>query len=138
MLTQILTSLIAPVAGVVQSIQTNKARKNELEQARHLKVLEGINNAESAQFQGDIERSKGLTESWKDEFITIIVTIPMFMCFIPGMDVYVTSGFEALNKTPDWFQYLIIGVYSVGAGVPLAGTTVKTVKSILSPIDKVK
>ena len=39
---------------------------------------------------------------WKDEFWTIVISIPLIMCFIPGLDGYVYEGFEALPGTPEW------------------------------------
>ena len=46
--------------------------------------------------------------SWKDEYWTMILSMPMVMCFIPGLQAYVISGFEALDKTPEWYQYLML------------------------------
>lgn len=43
---------------------------------------------------------------WKDEFFTIVLSIPMILCFIPGMDVYVAAGFKAISENvPDWYQW---------------------------------
>ena len=44
---------------------------------------------------------------WKDEYWTIIISLPMIMCFIPGLVLYVERGFEALQKTPDWYQWAV-------------------------------
>ena len=43
--------------------------------------------------------------SWRDEWFTILLSIPMIMCFVPGGAQYVREGFDALNQsTPDWYQ----------------------------------
>jgi hypothetical protein len=127
----VLEAIIAPIAGIVNTFQKNRARKGEIVEARHMKALEGIQASEASEVAADIERTKGLAGTLKDEFITIVVTIPLVLCFIPGMDVYVLAGFKSLEATPDWFRYLITAIYCVGAGVPLAGSTVKTIKSIM-------
>lgn len=46
--------------------------------------------------------------SWKDEYWTIVLSVPMVMCFIPGLQPYVISGFAALDRTPEWYQYLML------------------------------
>ena len=46
---------------------------------------------------------------WKDEWFTLLLSIPMIMCFIPGGAQYVKAGFEALSEsTPEWYQYAFL------------------------------
>ena len=46
---------------------------------------------------------------WRDEFFTIVLSIPLVMCFIPGGAEYVRQGFDALNaSTPDWYQWAVL------------------------------
>lgn len=42
--------------------------------------------------------------SWKDEYWTIILSIPLILCFIPELAPYVLDGFEVLKETPDWYK----------------------------------
>jgi hypothetical protein len=37
----------------------------------------------------------------------VVLSIPVIMCFVPGLDQYVFRGFESLEKTPEWFQYFL-------------------------------
>jgi hypothetical protein len=53
---------------------------------------------------------------WKDEWLTILVSIPLVMCFIPGMDVYVYKGFESLKGTPEWYQWTVMIVVASAFG----------------------
>jgi hypothetical protein len=55
--------------------------------------------------------------SWKDEYWTIVFSLPLIMCFVPGLVPFVDQGFEVLSKTPDWYRYTV-GVL-VGASVGL-------------------
>ena len=43
--------------------------------------------------------------SWKDEFWTIILAIPLVLCFIPSMVPIVNAGFAALQEMPEFYQY---------------------------------
>jgi hypothetical protein len=60
--------------------------------------------------------------SWKDEWLTLLVSIPMIMAFIPGAEDYVMRGFEALESMPEWYQYLVGVVFAASFGIKaLAG-----------------
>jgi hypothetical protein len=122
--------LLGPILELIKSFGERKLRKHELEEARHMKTLEGIQTSESAEFLADMKRTEDLSSSWKDEYITIVVSVPAILCFFPFGANIVAEGFKALSLAPEWYQYLLIAVFSVGAGVPLAGKTVKTLKSI--------
>lgn len=124
--------LVAPVASVVNGIGDRWLKKKELEEARHIKTLEGVQQAEASEFLADMKRTEDLSTSWKDEYITLVISIPLVLCFIPGATQIVQDGFAALDLTPDWYQYLVVAVFSVGAGVPLASKTVKTIQDIRS------
>lgn len=55
--------------------------------------------------------------SWKDEYLTIIVSIPLIICFIPGCQAVVAEGFTALDNTPDWYIYTLSVVFAASFGV---------------------
>lgn len=55
--------------------------------------------------------------SWKDEFWTVIFAIPLVLCFIPEATIYVERGFEALDKTPDWYRYCLLTLVGASVGV---------------------
>lgn len=57
--------------------------------------------------------------SWKDEYWTIILSIPLVMSFFPGLQPYVISGFEALAKTPEWYMWAVGS--AIGASFGLRG-----------------
>lgn len=45
--------------------------------------------------------------SWKDEYLTIVFSIPMILCFFPSMVDRVEAGFTALESMPEWYQYTL-------------------------------
>jgi len=93
--------------------------------------LEGRNARKQAQLQSELAISEAKTQAtikrletgqkadiawenlsiekagWKDEFWTVVLSIPAILCFIPGGDRYVKAGFEALQNTPDWYAYAL-------------------------------
>jgi len=46
--------------------------------------------------------------SWKDEFWTIVLAIPLILSFIPNLQPYVVLGFDALADVPDWYRWALM------------------------------
>ena len=55
--------------------------------------------------------AQGSQNSWKDEWLTILFSIPLVLVFLgdTGRQV-VADGFAALETMPDWYQYTL-GVF---------------------------
>jgi hypothetical protein len=124
-------ALISPLTGLANTFIKGRQQKAERKDARHLKEIEGIQASEASEYAADAARAESLQGSWKDEYITLIISIPVVLCFLgPDYAQMATDGFTALSATPEWFQWLVLAVFSVGAGVPLVGKTVKTISSI--------
>lgn len=70
-------------------------------------------------------QAKNSGNSIKDEWLTLLVSIPLIMAFIPGMDVYVLSGFSVLDKMPDWYQYSVGIVFAASFGIKKAATLIR-------------
>ena len=74
----------------------------------------------SAQEQNyDLDRlaMENMSKSWKDEVILIVFLAPMIMAFIPGLENYALAGFGVMDKMPEWYQYVIIGMIVVIYGL---------------------
>lgn len=52
----------------------------------------------------DNAMATGSMTSWKDEWFTIILSIPLIGAFIPKLAPYILSGFEVLALCPDWYK----------------------------------
>jgi hypothetical protein len=111
-----LQHLIAPVANLAGSWLKNKA---EEKQAVHQAKLEVIkNNADWESKMADASAN-----SWKDEFWTIVLSVPIFMIgyAIAANDVTVIDrvdkAFKALENLPQWYQYLLFIAISSSFGI---------------------
>ena len=101
------SGLISPITEVVKGHQARKAVKLEGDiaiakaqtTARVKHLLEGQ--------QADIkwENLSIVNSGWKDEYILLLLSIPLVMCFIPGGSAYVHRGFVALQQTPEWYRW---------------------------------
>ena len=75
-----------------------------------------IKQAESAaDWEAAMARTSG--QSWKDEWLTLLFSIPLIMCFIPSMVPYVQDGFEVLGNMPDFYQYTLSVIVAASFGV---------------------
>ncbi len=103
----ILSFVTSPVASLIDGWQERK--KIELESDKRIAVA--VTEAKIKRLQESQEadiawENTSITNSgWKDEWFTIILSIPAILCFIPGGAKYVTAGFDSLQGTPDWYQW---------------------------------
>lgn len=53
----------------------------------------------------DWETTQALSsnDSWKDEYLTVLLTAPLILGFFPYMAPHVTAGFAAVNEAPVWY-----------------------------------
>ena len=62
--------------------------------------------------------AQGSQNSWKDEWLTILFSIPLVLVFLgdTGRQV-VADGFAALETMPDWYQYTLGVIVAASFGV---------------------
>jgi hypothetical protein len=73
----------------------------------------------SAESVADWERvmAQNSGQSWKDEWLTVLFSIPLIACFHPDAVAYVERGFEALEGMPSWYQYTLSVIVAASFGV---------------------
>jgi len=80
----------------------------ELSDAKHEREVEL-----AAKWEGKSIDNSG----WKDEFWTIVLSIPLIGVFFPGwVDVFI-AGFEALERTPEWYRWAVAVAIGSAFGV---------------------
>lgn len=116
-----LQAFLGPVANLAGSWLQGKADKNAA--AAQLKLVEAESKAKillsKETSTADWERimAENSDGSWKDEFFSIVLAIPLFLCFIPGMEGVVAHGFEQLSMAPDWYFWALLTAISASFGV---------------------
>lgn len=76
-----------------------------IEEARAKSAIKLVESDQAHDQEWDKLMAEGSLMSWKDEYITILISIPVIMCFIPGLSDYAIQGFQILETTPEWFRY---------------------------------
>ena len=110
--------------GILDTIKGNQAAK----QAIAAKELECKLKAMDAQHELDVANQKATTDydlaalqgqatSWKDEYLTILMSLPVIGSFLPSVQDYVVRGWDYLGKAPIWFQTSFIGVIAATFGL---------------------
>ena len=116
-----LNLLLGPVVDIVSTsvkgfVDTKKAKAEQ--KVTEIKAKTSLMEAQiKGEAKWDLEAIKGSQGSWKDEYLTIVFSLPLILCFIPFTVTYVERGFEALSKTPDWYFYSLGLIVSASFGI---------------------
>ncbi len=121
--------IIATLTGqTVESVLAYKTAKRTLKANIELEKLKGKAEYERAKTQRASE-SEGRdhewemesikNSGWKDEWVLIILSVPMILSFIPYTQPFVVQGFIALNGTPLWYRTTVMSIYLATFGLRL-------------------
>lgn len=72
---------------------------------------------QTAQHDADWELAQIKNSGWKDEYVLVLLSIPLVLVFIPYTQPYVLAGFAALEQCPGWFQLLLCSVFAATYGI---------------------
>ena len=66
----------------------------------------------------DLEAIRATQSSWKDEWITVLLSIPFLLCFISDTTREMAfAGFQALEQAPAWYTYSFGVVIAASFGI---------------------
>ena len=85
--------------------------------ARAEAALTMAKNGQQQDFDLDKIAMRNMEKSWKDELVLIIFLTPVVLAFIPGMDTHVEAGFAAIERMPEWYVAIVIGMVVVIYGM---------------------
>ena len=114
-------ALIGPIVGLASTFFEGQLEKtkanNEVKVATAKARATILQKQATGEIEWDVEAIKGSKGSWKDEWLTILFSIPLCLAFIPGMEDVVKNGFARLNELPDWYTYLLFLTVSAALGI---------------------
>ena len=117
MIQMLIKPLLGVAGDVIKGFVDTKKAKAEQKLTKIKAETEIINKQLQGEIDWDVEAIKGSKESWKDEYLTILFSIPLLLCFLPFTVEYVERGFEALAMTPDWYKYTLGVIVSASFGI---------------------
>jgi len=104
---------IGPIIELVGSLGSSWMDKKKIEATEKVKIARARVEGE---IDWDIAQARASANSFKDEFLVIIFTCPLVMCFIPGLEKYAVRGFDILATLPSWYQGLLAVMVAASFG----------------------
>ena len=114
-----LQMLLGPALELGKDFIKGKADEKKAIQQRKINAIQ--NDADWENKMAD-----ATSNSWKDEFWSIILALPIVaVAYSVAIDdvtiiARVNEGFEALNQLPEWYQYLLFIAVSASFGLKSA------------------
>ena len=116
-----LNLLIGPIAELAGTWLNGKVEKTKAETGAKVAKAKAeaviMEKKATGEIDWDLEMAKASTTSWKDEWLTILFSIPLILAFIPGMEEVVANGFAQLQAMPTWYQYSLGVIVAATFGV---------------------
>ena len=115
------SAIVSGISGYFKD--KNEIKKVQVEADKLLIMAEAESKAKrlerEAEQDYDLDKISmmAMEKSWKDEFLLILFSIPIAMCFFPDYRQYVEDGFKTLNIIPEWFMYIYVAMIVVIYGL---------------------
>lgn len=104
-----ISAAITAIGGLIGTwLETRKEKakgKLEIEKAKTQAEIQRIQSVQQADQEWDKLMAEGSKDSWKDEFWTIMLAIPLVMLFWPDPEInqIAADGFERMDNAPQWY-----------------------------------
>jgi hypothetical protein len=116
-----LNLLIGPVTELAGTWLNGKVEKAKAETGAKVAKAKAeaviMEKKATGEIDWDLEMAKGSQSSWKDEWLTILFSVPLILAFVPGMEEVVANGFAQLQQMPEWYQYSLGVIVAASFGV---------------------
>jgi len=110
----VVASLIGPVASLGKTWLEGKTAKTKAKAEAEASVMK--TQAKSAA-DWETAMARASNQSFKDEWLTILFSIPLILAFIPSAVPYVREGFAVLQTMPEWYQTGLSIIIAASFGV---------------------
>ena len=107
----VLKSIVGPDAGLASSYIEVKTAVQKAKATKDLKIATG-------EIDWDIEAMKATQSSWKDEWLTLLLSGPFILSFCGdwGREM-AAAGFASLAEAPSWYSYSLGVVIAASFGI---------------------
>jgi hypothetical protein len=118
MIGQILGPITNIVGGIVQGKMEQKAAETKAKVAKAEAQAQIMLSQATSEADWEKVMAEGSRDSWKDEWLTILFSVPLVLAFCGEWGrVIVTDGFAALNEMPDYYRYTLGAIVSASFGI---------------------
>ena len=113
-------NLIAPIVSLGKTWLEGKQELSKAKQEAQLVTTKAQAEISRKVAAGELEWNHTMAQasnnSWKDEWLTILVSIPLILAFTGHEDI-VARGFAALESMPDFYKTAVGVVFAASFGV---------------------
>ena len=105
----IIGAVVETLGGVAKGWFSHRQAKTEAKRDVEIKQIVAAADA-------DTEATKGMAASWKDEYLTVLFSIPLIVVFYasvwgdPADIQQVKDAFAAMQELPEWYMWSIVGI----------------------------
>lgn len=117
-----LNLLIKPLLGVAGDVVKGVVDTRKAKAEQKVTEIKAKTELMQQQIKGeadwDLEAIKNTQDSWKDEWLVLLFSIPLILSFCGdwGRNI-VFNGFQALSQAPDWYKYTLGVIVSASFGI---------------------
>ena len=117
-----LNLLIGPLAEIAGTWMSGKVEQTKAKAQTKVAMAQAeavvMQKKATGEIDWDLKMADASASSWKDEWLTIIFSVPLVLSFCGdwGRGV-VSDGFEALATMPEWYQYTLGVIVAASFGV---------------------
>ena len=117
-----LQALLGPISSLAGTWLEGKVETKKAEAASKVAKAKAeatiMEKKATGEIDWDLEIAKGKANSWADEWLVLLYSIPMVLAFTGDWGrTIVAEGFAALEVMPDWYQYTLGVIVAASFGV---------------------
>lgn len=125
-----LNVLIGPLTDAFSQWRTRRHEIKVLKHQREMTKIQAETDVMVAEAQAQIELKAQAqaaninwelmsiqNSGWRDEYVTILFTLPYIAVFLPWTQDYVKVGFDYVGETPFWYQMVLLSIIGSALGV---------------------
>jgi len=120
----VLNLLIGPIAELAGTWMSGKVEEKKAQSATKVAKAQAeavvMQKKATGEIDWDLEMARGSQSSWKDEWLTILFSLPLILAFVTGMEELVRNGFQQLEQMPEWYQYSLGVIVAASFGTRAA------------------
>jgi len=108
-------SIVEAASGAYQARVKRKSKQDEFENAVHIKKLEAVEQGkinEATWNQSSIKKA-----GWRPGYLTVLITLPIPLAFVPWFVPHIEEGFRVLSTLPLWYHSAIGAVIASAFGL---------------------
>ena len=103
-------ALLSPITTLLGQVLKNRAEEKNAVHKAKMQVIQ--NTASWEQLMATASAT-----SWKDEWFTILFSVPCILALFPSMVPVVMQGFAALDGMPDWYKGFLGAAVAASFGI---------------------